>query len=366
MTESLIGIDLPKPLPKAALTWLQTWKPDPDQRQWMKGESPIWPNCPPEVFEKNFSIPKSVLDGLCFRIIKDSVERVGYAALGTPEFVQLACLKPEFGFQRISPTTGKPDGTWLLAPQEISIRHLRWCFEQGHVEAGHLAAITLLAYYNNEGWPHMRTGGNPEMPYLDAGRCRTARGCVDLCANLLLILEHVGIISGPAVDWLEDLAASHVQRILKHWPLVDTPKGDHLSVPFMSTYQTATLHTALGWLLGVTTREATAVGCEVIRCSIEEIVLAAGVDGKLDSFYYDIAIEGGKPKQIPEMNEAINVGVSGVGSWIVPVLATAKTGTGPSVAMAEQRYNAMLATALKAQWPTKYPQNMARFFGSVA
>lgn len=319
----------------------------------MKGGSPIWTNCVPEVFGEAWIVPAADRQGLAKRIIADAVERYGYG--DTPSsWAALASAKAEFPCQR-------SDGTWVTAPQETTIRHLRWAFEQGHEQAGDCAAISFISYYNSKTWPYLKTGGDENQPYMDAGRCRTARGCVSYTLDLLKMLEASGA-SGWAIDWLNELLVAHVDRILKHWPLVDQPKGDHLSVPFMSTYQSSTLWAALREVVRWTTDTELAAKCFQMMAFIESLLMTARVEeGDGSWFTYDVAIVDGKPTFIDEMREGINKGVQGVGSWHVPVLQDmADRGhSGGS-----QCYWAM-RKSVSSKFAQQYPDSIAQFFGTV-
>jgi|CXWL01.1.fsa_nt_gi hypothetical protein len=287
----LSGFNLTGALPKAVATYFESWVPDKDQRQWMKGgASPLWPFVAPAVLDAAYPVADHQVAALSERLIEDSIARFGYADLFTPEFTALSALRPDWPFNWLDPETGAPLQTWRIAPQETTIGHLRWLFcDQGVVQAGTLAAINFLAYYvhgwidpvavqagkanaailndplhalspknpsNWYGaayadkpaeWSYLRNGGDPKLIMGDAGRARMARGTVDYPHHLLAITARAGLGESPSATFLRGVRLARLEQINANFPLVDNPKGDHLigadgiAKHFISNYQYGTL-----------------------------------------------------------------------------------------------------------------------------
>lgn len=351
---------------EAATKWLITYVPNPDARQWMKFGSPIGFGRLMSAFEREWLIDGGTKLSMASRFVEDSYIRLGreMATLGTPEFAGLACLKPGFAFD-YQPSDVERDpklaGKWRIAPQETTLDHLVWAAKQGKAAAVNVAAAMFLSYYNSIQWPYLRTGGSAKQPYMNRGRCRTARGCVAYCRGMLEILEDVlGIVSGKEHAFLTGLLNEHIQRIHEHWPLVDDPAGDHLPVPFMSFYQTASLWSELesvnmGWVT-----HSAAQKVEEITSWIEGMVPSCRASSSLSPingirWYYDIAIVNKVPAWHEDMSKQVT-DINGVAAWAADLVRMVSL----------DWHQSMIAQAYLAKWPEQKPDLMAQFFGTVS
>lgn len=354
----MLDIAIPQ-LPPVVKTWLLNYKPDPDARQWMKFGSPINFGRIIDTFRDAWHIDGGLLDSLAKRIVTDASIRLGreYADIGTPEFKALKCLSPDFAFDyqaqdiAIDKTL---QGKWRIGVQETTLDHLVWAARQGSTAAISVAAATFLAYYNNAKWPYLRTGGNDKLPYMDRGRCRTARGCLAYCRGMLTILcDVLNMEGGKEIDFLKSLMIQHISRIHANWPLVDAPAGDHLPVPFMSFYQTASLFDEVvrcyGWYDG----DAGSSGYEVLEW-IRDMVSACRAGGPPGSWYYDVAIVDNKPTWHEDMAKRVTT-VTGTAAWAVDLVGDVNSTY--AIELEDQ--------ARAAKWPETRPDLMAQFFGTV-
>lgn len=355
----MLDFTVPK-MPPALAKWMADYKPDPDMRQWMKFGSPIGFGDTMRVVGYEWAIPLSTKEAMAKRFVMDSYIRLGreLPSLGSPSFKTLKALQPNFDFAYdANDLTFDPKlaGKWRIAAQEITIDHLVWAAKIGYMPAMDAAAAIFMAYYNNAKWPYLRTGGNEGQPYMNRGRCRTARGCLALCRGMLEILEDVlNIQEGPQHEFLTKLLDEHMTRIGDHWPLVDDAAGDHLPVPFMSFYQTATLWIELREVGEKLRLQSSYDATYKVGAYIRDMlpILKAKEDGS--SWYYDVAIVDGKPTFHPDMPKQQG-GIGGTNAWCARLIGTYD----------RDSWDTLIAQARAIKWPETRPDLMAQFFGVV-
>lgn len=370
-----LDVTVPK-MPAAVRQYLDNWRPDTDARQWMKGRTPIWvPHAPIEVLAKHYAVCVGDRALMANRILSDTAARFP--------------LSLKYGLPPATWDFRWPDmpKQYRLAPQETTLAHIVWAMRQGYVEAGwELIKRQFLAYYvhgwwdpsdrTNESkwylpefemtpseWSELRNFGNAAKNFGTRGRHRHPRGCLDYLYHTLCALDIMGIKEGAAVEWLNAKLAWHVENLHDKFPLIDDPAGDHFgpTTPFVSVYQTASLWSIL-WRIrqqpGI--EQATLNKVRELCHRIEALLIDYGHhDGA--KWYYDIPFKDGKPRNVVpgEPGAQVNDGVSGVASYLVPMLDESLYEN------AGDLYGAMIADAKAKQWPTKQPVECAWAFGTL-
>lgn len=243
---------------------------------------------------------------------------------------------------------------------------------RGETWAGDALEAVAKSWYVNEKWgKYLIDGGNPECPYQDKGRLRTA-------ATVLSVLFHVSRVferrakkgdSGAAtrLQFSTGLLMSHLDRIVKHLPLVAAPQGDHLPVPHCEVFMAGLL-----WQVAEKIKR-TGFGltqCETIQRAMLAIIMAStlvdfGFDNK--TFAYDVAFNGtyfgihsltvepltGDPVKDKIIEGRRPHGIGSVNAWIVRPLRN----------ILPESYAALRDDAIANGWPTKQPMLWLQYCG---
>ncbi|RTL31264.1 MAG: hypothetical protein EKK55_01050 [Rhodocyclaceae bacterium] len=379
--------DLSLPVPTAIGKWLKTYAPEKDQRLWMRGGvAPIGPFDVFDVLEDSgVTVPFDTLYRYLQRLISDSIERVGYAEVGTPEFAGLRSLMPTFEFADTDP---EDKGTWNLAPQEISIRHLAWAYtKHGVYQAGVCAAIQFLAYFRAgwhdpekdprdpsgwfspehemrpAKWSYLRNGGDPAKRFSNRGRNRILRGCLQMFNSMIRICAQSA--QWAMVDQLRQWRDRLILLAWESWPLVDDGAGDHLGadVPFFSVYQTASLWTELWETSHIDSEIDPAIVSILSTMRRDCMAIIDGAEEERDGqfgFTYDVRfdgmIEGTKSPKVSRVpGSTWNRGADGVNQYLYRALNM----NGRPAA------ETLLADARKRIDHNRYPWVLPQYFGTL-
>lgn len=377
--------DLTIPTPPALSKWLKTYTPEKDQRLWMRGG--VAPIGPYDVFDvaqdRGVPIEFSTLHGYLQRLVSDSIERVGYAEVGTPDFGDLRAVTPIFEFADTDP---EDKGTWNLAPQEISIRHLAWAYtKHGVYQAGVCAAIQFLAYFRAgwydpakdprdpsgwfrpedemrpAKWSYLRNGGTPAKRFGNRGRNRILRGCLEFFNSMLDICSFSQL--WPMVETIRVWRDRIISLAWESWPLVDDGAGDHLGadVPFFSVYQTASLASEIERTLGMDSMMDARIG-NILASMLDDclsIIKAAREERQaLVGYTYDVRfdgmIEGTKSPKVSRVpGSTWNRGADGVNQYLFhPLNAADELGADELLEDARERID-----------HARYPWVLPQYFG---
>ena len=198
-----------------------------------------------------------------------------------------------------------------------------------------LEAVVTSWWVNAKWGKYLIDGGNPSLPYQDAGRLRTAASVLSVLFHLSRCYEREAKRGNSGVHsrlaFTSGLLKSHLDRIVKHLPLVAKPQGDHLPVPHVETFMAGLLHQVAKKIRGA----GFEVGlCEQIMDMMRRIVATADLskcgfpDG---TFAYDVAVREDGEFYIydstiePLTGDAVKdkiilgrrpSGIGGVNSWV--------------------------------------------------